>query len=153
MPNTYTQIHIQLVFAVKYRAALIDKTWKERLHQYMTGIVQNNGHKLLRINGMSDHVHVLIGLRPSQSISELMQNLKRDSSTWINTEKLTPHRFAWQEGFGAFSYSHSHIDEVVKYIENQEEHHRKRSFLEEYKAFLQKFEIDFDELYIFKEPE
>jgi putative transposase len=153
MANTYTQIHIQLVFAVKYRAALIDKTWKERLHQYMTGIVQNNGHKLLRINGMSDHVHVLIGLRSSQSISELMQNLKRDSSAWINTEKLTPYRFAWQEGFGAFSYSHSHIDEVIKYIENQEEHHRKRSFLEEYKTFLQKFEIDFDELYIFKEPE
>jgi putative transposase len=153
MANTYTQLHIQLVFAVKHRAALIDQTWKERLYQYMTGIIQNNGHKLLRINGTSNHIHVFIGLRPNQSIAELMQNLKRDSTSWINNEKFTPHRFAWQEGYGAFSYSHSHIDRVIKYIDNQEEHHQNRTFLDEYKDFLCKFEIDYQEAYIFKEPE
>ncbi|GGD77788.1 transposase [Emticicia aquatilis] len=151
MANTFTQLHIQLIFAVQNRTSLIDKYWKDRLYAYMTGIIQNNGHKLLIINGMPDHVHVLIGFRTTQALSELVQVVKRDSSKWINENKLVRGKFSWQEGFAAFSYSHSHLQNVVEYIKNQEEHHRKLTFLEEYKSFLKKFEIEFDEKYIFKE--
>lgn len=151
MANTFTQLHIQLIFAVQNRTSLIDKFWKDRLYAYMTGIIQNNGHKLLIINGMPDHVHILIGFRTTQALSELVQVVKRDSSKWINENKLARGKFSWQEGFGAFSYSHSHLQNVIEYIKNQEEHHRKLDFLEEYKAFLEKFEIEFDEKYIFKE--
>ncbi|GAB2635111.1 IS200/IS605 family transposase [Emticicia sediminis] len=151
MANTFTQLHIQLIFAVQNRTSLIDKYWKDRLYAYMTGIIQNNGHKLLIINGMPDHVHILIGFRTTQALSELVQVVKRDSSKWINENKLVRGKFSWQEGFAAFSYSHSHLQNVVEYIKNQEEHHWKLTFLEEYKAFLEKFEIEFDEKYIFKE--
>lgn len=151
MANTFTQLHIQLIFAVQNRTSLIDKFWKDRLYAYLTGIIQNNGHKLLIINGMPDHIHILIGFRTTQSLSELVQVAKRDSSKWINENKLVRGKFSWQEGFGAFSYSHSHLSNVIEYIKNQEEHHRKLTFLEEYKSFLEKFEIDFDEKYIFKE--
>lgn len=151
MPNTYTQIHIQFVFAVKYRYALIHESWKERLHQYITGIFQNNQHKMLQINSMPDHIHIFVGLRPHQSISSLIQNVKTESTKWIKEQGLSP-SFAWQEGYGAFSYSKSHVPNVIRYIQNQEEHHRKQNFLDEYKSFLKAFEIDFDEQYIFKEP-
>jgi REP element-mobilizing transposase RayT len=151
MANTYTQLHIQLIFAVKYRAALIQKEWKERLHKYITGILQSNNHKLLQINSMSDHIHILIGLRPNQSLSALVQNIKTESTKWIKEQKLSS-SFAWQEGYGAFSYSKSHLDAVIRYIQNQEAHHRKESFLDEYRNFLKAFEIDFEEQYIFKEP-
>jgi putative transposase len=151
MANTFTQLHIQLILAVQNRTSLIDKFWKDRLYAYMTGIIQNNGHKLLIINGMPDHVHILIGFRTTQALSELVQVIKRDSSKWINENKLVRGKFSWQEGFAAFSYSHSHLQNVIEYIKNQEEHHRKLTFLEEYKAFLEKFEIEFDEKYIFKE--
>jgi putative transposase len=151
MANTYTQLHIQLIFAVKYRAALIQKEWKERLHKYITGILQSNNHKLLQINSMSDHIHILIGLRPNQSLSALVQNIKTESTKWIKQQKLSS-SFAWQEGYGAFSYSKSHLDAVIRYIQNQEAHHRKESFLDEYRNFLKAFEIDFEEQYIFKEP-
>ncbi len=153
MANTFTQLHIQLIFAVQNRTSLIDKFWKDRLYAYMTGIIQNNGHKLLIINGMPDHVHILIGFRTTQALSELVQVVKRDSSKWINENKLVRGKFSWQEGFGAFSYSHSHLSNVMEYIKNQKEHHRKLTFLEEYKAFLEKFEIEFDEKYIFKDIE
>jgi putative transposase len=153
MANTYTQLHIQFIFAVKYRAATIDKSWKERLHQYITGIVQNNNHKMLQINSEPDHIHIFIGMRPDQSISQLIQNIKSESSRWIKDEKLTNSPFYWQNGFGAFSYSKSDVPKVIKYIQNQEAHHKKMSFLEEYIAFLKAFEIDFDEKYIFKELE
>jgi putative transposase len=153
MPNTYSQIHIHFVFAVKYRHALIDKEWKERLHQYITGIFQQNGHKMLQINSMPDHIHILIGLRPNQSISSLIQNVKAESTKWIKTQNLSQHQFAWQEGYGAFSYSKSQVPDVVRYIQNQEKHHSKESFLDEYKKFLSAFEIDWDEQYIFKEPQ
>lgn len=119
----------------------------------MTGIIQNNGHKLLNINGMPDHVHILIGFRTTQALSELVQVVKRDSSKWINENKFVRGKFSWQEGFAAFSYSHSHLSNVIAYIKNQEEHHKQQSFIEEYKAFLEKFEIEFDEKYIFKEIE
>lgn len=151
MPNTYTQIHIQFVFAVKYRQALIHASWKERLHQYITGIFQNNQHKMLQINSMPDHIHILVGFRPHQSISALIQNVKTESTKWIKEKDISP-SFAWQEGYGAFSYSKSHVPDVIRYIQNQEEHHRKQSFLEEYRSFLKAFDIDFDERYIFKEP-
>jgi putative transposase len=152
MSNTYTKIHIQFVFAVKYRAALIESNWRSALYKYMTGIVQNNKHKLLVVNGMPDHIHMLVGLRPIQSISDLMQDIKGNSSKWINDNSYTNGRFEWQEGYGAFSYGVSQINDVIDYIKNQEEHHKKRTFIEEYREFLKKFEIEFDERYIFKEP-
>jgi putative transposase len=153
MANTYTQLHIQLVFAVKYRAALIQKVWNGRLHQYITGIVQNNEHKMLQINSMPDHIHIFIGMRPHQAISSLVQNVKAESSKWIRDNEFCKSVFAWQNGFGAFSYSNSHVDRVVRYIQNQEAHHKKETFLDEYKRLLKAFEIDYNEQYIFKEPE
>jgi len=152
MSNTYTQIHIHCIFAVKYRASLITKDWKERLHQYITGIVQNHNHKMIAINSMPDHLHMLFGMRPTQSLSDLMRIVKGDSSEWINNQRLTPGSFRWQEGYGAFSYEKKKISVVAAYIANQELHHQKRTFLEEYKEFLENFEIDFDERYVFKEP-
>ena len=153
MANTYTQLHIQLVFAVKYRAALIQKIWQPRLHEYITGIFQNNDHKMLQINSMPDHIHIFTGMRPNQSISALVQNVKAESSKWIKDNKFCKSVFAWQEGFGAFSYSKSHVDSVIRYIQNQEAHHKKETFLDEYRRVLKAFEIDYDERYIFKEPE
>ena len=153
MSNTYTQLHIQLVFAVKYRTALINNAWKGELHQYITGIIQNNEHKILQINSMPDHMHLFIGMRPTQSISSLIQNVKTESSKWIKEKRFCSAPFAWQEGFGAFSYSKSHVPDVIRYIQNQENHHKKESFLEEYRNFLKAFEIAYDEKYIFKEPE
>ncbi len=151
MANTYTQIHLQFVFVVKYRAAAIHPSWKNELYKYIAGIVQANKHKVIAINGMPDHIHLLIGLRPSQSISDLMQDLKGSSSKWINDNKLIKNRFEWQEGYGAFSYSKSHLKRVIAYIENQEEHHTKKSFIEEYTDFLNEFEIEYNERFIFKE--
>ncbi|MES2515765.1 MAG: IS200/IS605 family transposase [Bacteroidota bacterium] len=151
MANTYTQIHIQFVFAVKYKAGLIHPSWKDELYKYITGIIQNNNHKLVCINGISDHIHILIGIRPSQSISDLLKDIKGSSSKWINEKKFTREKFEWQEGYGAFSYSKSQVKHVIAYIENQEEHHQKRSFLEEYTDFLKKFEVDFEEKYVLKE--
>lgn len=153
MANTYTQLHIQFVFAVQYRAALIYHSWNERLHQYITGIIQKNDHKMLQVNSMPDHIHILIGLKPAQSVSSLIQNVKSESTKWINNNRLTNSRFAWQDGFGAFSYSKSNLPKVIRYIQDQEKHHQKRTFLQEYKAFLSAFEIEYDERYIFKEPE
>ncbi len=153
MANTYTQIHLQLIFAVKHRASLINSVWKDELYKYITGIIQTQKHKLIIINGVLDHIHILIGLKPHQSLSDLMQDIKGSSSKWINEKKFTPAKFAWQEGYGAFSYSHSHLNKVINYIKNQEQHHRKVTFIEEYKSFLKAYEIEFDERYILKEPE
>lgn len=153
MPNTYTQIHIQFVFAVKYRTALIDSSWKERLHQYITGIFQRHQHRMLQINSMPDHIHIFAGIRPNQSVASLMQLVKTESTKWIKEEKICKNAFAWQEGYGAFSYAKSQVDQVVRYIQNQEQHHRKETFLAEYKKFLNAFEVDWEERYIFKEPE
>ncbi|MDB5157045.1 MAG: tnpA [Mucilaginibacter sp.] len=150
MANTYTQIHIQCVIAVKFRQSLIESVWKERLHQYITGIIQNYGHKMIAINSMPDHMHIFLGFRPNQSLSDLMRIVKGESSEWINKERLNKSVFRWQEGYGAFSYSRSQIKTVAAYIENQEDHHRKTTFLEEYKQFLEHFEVEFDEQYIFK---
>jgi REP element-mobilizing transposase RayT len=151
MPNTYTQLHIQLVFAVKYREALIHKEWKGDLHKYITGIFQNNDHKMLQINSMLDHIHIFVGMRPHQAISEIVQNVKTESSKWIKAQKFCKSAFNWQEGFGAFSYSKSHVPNVIRYIQNQEVHHRKEAFLDEYRKMLRLFDIEYDERYIFKE--
>jgi putative transposase len=153
MPNTYTQLQIQLVFAVKYRAALIQKEWQVRLHKYITGIFQNNEHKMLQINSMPDHIHIFIGMKPHQAISSLVQNVKAESSKWIKDNKFCKSTFAWQNGFGAFSYSNSHVNRVIRYIQNQEAHHKKETFLREYRRLLTAFDVDYDDQYIFKEPE
>ncbi len=150
MANTYTQIHIQAIFAVQNRYSLIHQEWKEELHQYITGIVRNQGHKMLQINGMPDHVHILFGMRPRQALSDLMKMIKKDSSGWINQKGFVSARFSWQAGFGAFSYSKSQVPRVITYIKNQEEHHRKRTFMEEYVALLESAHVDYDERYLFK---
>jgi REP element-mobilizing transposase RayT len=152
MANTYTQLHIQVVFVVQNRQSLISKTWKAELFKYITGIIQNHGHKVLQINGMPDHVHVLIGMRPTQSLADLMQIVKQDSSKWINKKDFVLGRFSWQAGYGAFSYSNSEVPRVIDYIKNQEEHHKAFSFDDEYKNILTEFKIDYNEAYRFKPP-
>jgi putative transposase len=152
MANTYTQIYIHVVYAVKWRESLISIDWKERLHRYTTGIVQNQGHKLLAINTMPDHLHAFIGMRPDVSLSDLVRDVKKDSTNFVNNEMFPKRHFAWQEGFGAFSYSRSQIDAVIKYILSQENHHRKRTFRQEYESLLRQFEIEFDHRYVFKWP-
>lgn len=149
MNNTYSQIHIHVVFAVKYREALIESSWRERLYQYIATMINNKGHKTLAIGGTPNHIHILLGLRPYQSISSLVLMVKRDSSAWINNEHLTPKRFQWQSGYGAFTYSKSHLPRVIKYIVNQEQHHKKQTFRDEYIDILKKNEVDYDERYVF----
>lgn len=149
MANTYHQIYIQTVFAVKYRKAIIDKTWQNELFGVIGNLINETGCKTIIVNGVEDHVHCLIGLKPVISVSELMKSVKAKSSKFINDHLLTPERFEWQEGYGVFSYSQSQLDEVYKYIQNQEEHHKKRTFKEEYLGFLQKFKVNYDERYIF----
>jgi REP element-mobilizing transposase RayT len=149
MSSTYSQLYIQIVFAVKNRAALIDANWEERLYQYITGIVQNKGQKMIAINGMPDHIHLFIGMKPSCCLSDLVREIKKSSNEFVNENKLAKGKFNWQEGFGAFSYSHSHIDNVYKYIMNQKQHHKKTTFMGEYIGFLKKFEIQYDEKYLF----
>ncbi len=150
MANTYTQIHIQAVFTVKNRECIILDSWKDELYKYISGIVQRNNHKLLSINGMPDHIHIFFGLRPTQSIAELMQDIKACSSKWINERNLVPGRFSWQEGYGAFSYSKHDVPNVIKYIINQADHHRKKTFTQEYLDVLKEFEVDFDDRFVFE---
>ncbi|MEZ4776260.1 MAG: IS200/IS605 family transposase [Bacteroidia bacterium] len=150
MSDSYTQLHVQLVFAVKYRQALIRKSWKNKLHAYITGVVQNNGHKMVSINSMPDHIHILIGYRPSQLLGNLVENIKTSSNKWIKASGLSWHPFAWQNGYGAFSYSRSQIPAIARYIENQENHHRKQSFREEYLGLLKSMDILYDERYVFE---
>ena len=150
MANTYTQIHIHAIFAVQNRQSLIGNDWCDDLYKYISGIVTNHDHKILQINGMPDHVHMLVGLRPTQSLSELMKYVKQDSTKWINQNKFVNGRFSWQKGYGAFSHSRSQVPQVIKYIQKQREHHKKKSFRQEYLDFLEKFDVDYDERFIFK---
>ena len=152
MANSYTQIHLQLIFGVKYREALIDPNWEKELHKYIAEIIKFRSHKLLSINGVEDHLHALIGYRPSDPLPDLMEAIKVNSSKWINKRGFVKYKFHRQGGYGAFSYSKSDLMNVIKYIQNQKEHHKKISFVEEHRKFLQLFEVDFDERYIFKEP-
>lgn len=150
MPNTYSQIYIQIVFAVKGRQNLIPEQSRTELQKYITGIVQKRDQKMLAIFCMPDHTHILVGLKPSILISDLVRDIKAGSSKFISDNNLVNGKFNWQEGFGAFSYSKSQIDTVIKYILNQEIHHKKRTFKEEYLNFLKKFEIKYDERYLFE---
>jgi putative transposase len=151
MSNTYTQLYIHFIFAVKYRKATIQEEWEDRLQKYITGIVQKNGHKLLAINNMPDHLHLFVGLNPKQSISDLMRLVKGDSSEFINSEGFTKRKFHWQDGYGAFSNSRSHIDAVVKYILNQKKHHSKKTFRQEYLEILRDYAVEYEEKYIFQD--
>ena len=149
MPNTYTQILIQFVFAVKNRDALIDASIRPDVEKYIAGIIKNNHHVLLSQYCMPNHCHILVGLNPVQSISDLAKEIKSYSSKWINETKHTPFKFNWQEGFGAFSYSKSHLDTIVNYILRQQEHHKKKTFKEEYYDFLEKFNVNYNKQYLF----
>lgn len=150
MPNTYSQIYVQVVFAVKGRQSLIPAQHREELHKFITGIIQNRQQKLLSIFCMPNHAHILIGLQPSIAISDLVRDIKAGSSKFINDSGWLKNKFNWQEGFGAFSYSKSQIDTIIRYILNQEAHHKKQTFREEYLEFLKKFEIDYDVRYLFE---
>ena len=150
MASTFSQIYIQIVFAVKGRESLIQPDWETELYKYITGIVQNKGQKMLAINGMPDHVHLFIGMKPTCCLSDLVREVKKASNAFINEKQFSPHKFGWQEGFGAFSYSHSALDNVIKYINNQKEHHKKQVFREEYNDFLNKFQIEYKDEYLFE---
>ena len=148
-PGTFTQMYVQLVFAVKNRDAVLSKNIQNRVFEYMSGIITNLKHKSIIVNGTSNHVHILFGLNPSISVSDTVYDIKRSASLFINNEKLCPCRFSWQEGYGGFTYSRSQIADVYNYIENQESHHKKRTFREEYVDILTKNEIKFDQQFLF----
>jgi REP element-mobilizing transposase RayT len=150
MAGTFSQIYIQIVFAVQNRDAMISAVWEEELYKYITGIIKNKGQKMLAINGMPDHLHLFIGMKPSCNLSDLVREIKKSSNEFIAEKKFSKFKFNWQEGYGAFSYSHSQIDNVIKYIMNQKDHHGKLTFREEYVDFLRKFEIEFKDEYLFK---
>jgi REP element-mobilizing transposase RayT len=149
MPGTFSQIYIQIVFAVKGRENLINRSWAPELHKYIAGIIKGKNQKPIIVNGMPDHIHVFIGLRPVMSIADLVRDIKSNSTNFINEKKFVKGKFAWQEGYGAFSYSHSQIENVYNYILNQEAHHGKNTFKEEYMDLLKKFEIEYEEKYLF----
>lgn len=147
--STFTQIYIHIVFAVHGRHSLIQPQWEERLYKYITGIVQNKGQKMLAINGMPDHLHIFIGMKPTCCLSDLVREIKKSSNEFIKDNAMSTFKFNWQEGFGAFSHSHSQLSDVIGHIKDQKNHHRKKTFREEYIAFLKEFHIDYDEKYLF----
>jgi len=150
MANTYTQCYFHLVFSVKNRDSLIRKAWKDELERYITGIVQNHRHKMLAVGTMPDHVHIMIGYNVNQLIPDLVEEIKTSTNAFIKEKRLSRYRFEWQKGYGAFTHSHSQIDNVVKYILSQEEHHKRRSFREEYLEILEKNEVQFKDEYVFE---
>jgi REP element-mobilizing transposase RayT len=149
MAGTYSQIYIQIVFAVSGRENLISRHWKDDLYKYISGIIKGKEQKSIIVNGMPDHIHIFVGLRPSMAISDLVRDIKNNSSNFINGRKFVKGKFNWQEGYGTFSYSHSQIESVYNYILNQEKHHNKKTFKEEYLSLLKLFNIDFNEKYLF----
>lgn len=151
MANTYHQIYLQLVFAVKYRAAVLDNAWRSQVQGVIGNLINETGCKTIIVNGVEDHIHCFLGLRPAVSVSELMKTVKAKSSLYINNHSLTSQRFEWQEGYGVFSYHHSMIDSIFKYIQNQEEHHKIQTFSEEYLALLDEFKVEYDGQYIFQD--
>ena len=150
MAGTFSQIYIQYVFSVKGRDNMLQNPWRDEVFKYIAGIIKGKNQKPIIVNGVTDHVHIFIGLKPVISISDLVRDIKNNSSNFINSQKFTKGKFFWQEGYGAFSYSHSQIENVYRYIMNQEEHHKKKTFKDEYIEILQKFEIDYDEKYLFE---
>jgi putative transposase len=149
MANTFSQIYIQVVFAVSSRQSLIKPEFKEELYKYISGIVRNQGQKMISINGMPDHIHLLIGLKPSMAVADLVREVKSDSSIFINQKKWVHGKFSWQEGYGVFSYGHSQLDTIIRYLQNQEQHHQHSPFKNEYLTLLRRFDIAFDEKYVF----
>jgi REP element-mobilizing transposase RayT len=149
MADTFSQIYIHLVFSVKGRQNIIHKTWREELFKYVSGIIKGRDQKVFAIGGMPDHIHILISLRPNYMVSELVNSVKTNSSKWINSRGFVKGKFNWQEGYGAFSYGQSQLDHVIQYINNQELHHQRKSFKEEYIELLEKFNVKFDEKYLF----
>ncbi len=149
MAGTYSQIYIQIVFSVKGRMNLLKKPWRQDVFKYISGIITAKNQKSIIVNGVENHIHIFVGIKPSISISDLVRDIKNNSSKYINENNFLKQKFSWQEGFGAFSYSQSHIQNVYNYIANQEEHHRKQTFKEEYLEFLREFEIEYDEKYLF----
>ena len=149
MAGTFSKIYIQIVIAVKGRQNLLGKTWREDVFRYISGIIKNKGQKPIIVNGVGDHIHILVGLKPSMSVSDLARDIKNNSSNFINKNKLVVGKFSWQEGYGAFSYAESQVNAIYQYIENQEEHHRKIGFQAEYKQFLNEFNVEHDEKYLF----
>jgi putative transposase len=150
MAGTYSQIYIQVVFAVKGRQNLLAKQWRDEVFKYMSGIITNKGQKPIIVNGVDDHVHAFIGLKPSMTLSDLIRDMKNNSTNFINNHAWINGKFSWQEGYGAFSYGHSQIENVYNYISNQEQHHRKQTFQEEYMDFLKKFEVEHNIKYLFE---
>lgn len=150
MAGTFSQIYIQVVFAVKGRASLIQQDWEEEMYKYISGIVRNKEQKMLAINGMPDHVHFLIGMKPTCCLSDLVREIKKSSNEFVKDKRFSKFKFQWQEGYGAFSYSHSALDNVIGYINNQKEHHKKQSFRDEYREFLKKFQIEYKDAYLFE---
>ena len=150
MSDTYSQIYIQIVFAVQGRESLIGADWEHELYKYITGVVQNKGQKMLAINGTSDHIHILIGMKPNCCLADLVREIKKSSNAYINENKQCRFKFQWQSGYGAFSYSHSSLQQVINYVMNQKEHHRKKTFQEEYIEILQRFEIKYQNEYLFE---
>lgn len=149
MAGTFSQIYIQIVFSVNGRGNLLQKEWRSELYKYIAGIITNKEQKSIIVNGMPDHVHVFVGLKPSMAISDLVRDIKNNSSNFVNDRKFVRGRFSWQEGYGAFSYAHSQVETVFNYILKQEEHHRRKTFKEEYLEFLKKFNVEFNEKYLF----
>jgi REP element-mobilizing transposase RayT len=149
-PGTYTQLYVQLIFATKFRESFLRKEQRTEIWQYMSGIINNKDHKSIIVNGMADHVHILIGLNPKMSISDLVRDIKRSSSRFINDQKWVPGNFRWQDGYGAFSYSRSQLSSVYDYIKNQENHHQKKSFREEYLNLLRENDVNFDRHFLFE---
>jgi putative transposase len=150
MAGTFSQLYIQVVFSVKGRQNLIQKEWSEELYKYIAGIIRGKNQKPIIVNGMHDHIHIFVGLRPAQSIADLVRDIKSNSTNFINEKRWMKSKFSWQEGYGAFSYSHSQIKDVYNYILNQEERHRQKTFREEYLEFLKNFEVEYDEKYLFE---
>jgi REP element-mobilizing transposase RayT len=150
MANTYTRIYIHIVFTVKGRQNLIEKKWKDDLYKYICGIVNGKEQKVYAIGGIADHIHILISIKPDIAISDLVRDIKSNSSKWINEKRMVKGKFQWQEGFGAFSSTQSQLDIIIAYINNQENHHQKKTFKDEYFDFLQKFNIEYDEKYLFE---
>jgi putative transposase len=149
MADTFSQIYIQIVFAVKKRECLIHQSWEEELYKYISGIIRNKEQKVLAINGMPDHIHILIGMKPSCCLSDLVREIKKSSNEFIKERKFSKYHFQWQDGFGAFSYSHSALDNVISYIQNQKAHHKKQTFKEEYKESLIQFHVEYKDEYLY----
>lgn len=150
MAGTFSQLYIQVVFAVKGRENQIALPWRDELHKYIAGIIKGKEQKSIIVNGVADHIHCFIGLKPSMPISDLVRDIKNNSTNFINSKKFVTGKFAWQEGYGVFSYSHSQVNDVYNYILNQQEHHKKQTFKEEYLEFLNRFDVPYNERYLFE---